>query len=148
MLLKSIDDRVLPVFVRLIAALCDPQRRYRVAFLACLAYAALWALYATVAKSSQGINADLGEMVVWAHHLAWGYPKHPPLPALILAGWFAVFPQADWAYYVLAGLNLSVDAAMADDRASGRTARLYESEDSKEGPLAFAEKRKPQWKGR
>jgi enoyl-CoA hydratase/carnithine racemase len=49
---------------------------------------------------------------------------------------------------VLAGLNLSVDAAMADDRASGRTARLYESEDSKEGPLAFAEKRKPQWRGR
>jgi enoyl-CoA hydratase/carnithine racemase len=49
---------------------------------------------------------------------------------------------------VLAGLTMTVDEAMRDDRTSGRTARLYESEDSKEGPLAFAEKRKPNWKGR
>jgi crotonobetainyl-CoA hydratase len=49
---------------------------------------------------------------------------------------------------VLAGLTLTVEAAMQADRTSGRTAALYASEDSKEGPLAFAQKRKPQWKGR
>ena len=108
MTLKSIDARQLAVFGRLVEGLCDPARRNRVALLTAFAYAAIWALYATVAKSSQGINADFGDMVVWARNLAWGYPKHPPLAALILAGWFAVFPTADWAYYLLAGLNLGV----------------------------------------
>jgi 4-amino-4-deoxy-L-arabinose transferase-like glycosyltransferase len=27
---------------------------------------------------------------------------------LVLAGWFAIFPEADWAYYLLSGLNLGV----------------------------------------
>jgi enoyl-CoA hydratase/carnithine racemase len=49
---------------------------------------------------------------------------------------------------VLAGLTLPVDAAMRDDRTSGRLDTLYQSADAKEGPLAFAQKRKPQWQGR
>ena len=102
---KSIDDRLVTLFGRLIDALCDPMRRHRVALTACLAYAVMWALYAVIAKSSQGINADLGEMVVWSRNLGWGFPKHPPFPALVLAGWFAIFPEADWAYYLLSGLN-------------------------------------------
>src|SRR5262245_35950015 len=108
MSLKSLDARVLAVFERIIATFCDPARRYRTALIAALVYAGIWTLYAIVAKSSQGINADLGEMVVWARNLAWGYPKHPPLPAWILAGWFAIFPLADWAYYILACLNLGI----------------------------------------
>ncbi len=106
MQLKSIDTWQLALFGRIVEALCDPARRNRAALLAAFSYAMIWALYAIVAKSSQGINADLGEMVVWARNLAWGYPKHPPLAGWILAGWFAVFPAADWAYYLLAGLNL------------------------------------------
>jgi Dolichyl-phosphate-mannose-protein mannosyltransferase len=108
MSLTSLDARVLAVFERIVAALCVPARRNRTALIVALVYAAIWMLYAIVAKSSQGINADLGEMVVWARNLAWGYPKHPPLPAWILAGWFAIFPLADWAYYILAGLNLGI----------------------------------------
>ena len=108
MTLKSIDARQLAVFGRLVEGLCDPARRNRVALLAAFAYATIWALYAIVAKSSQGINADLGEMAVWARNLAWGYPKHPPLAGWILAGWFAIFPSADWAYYLLSGLNLGI----------------------------------------
>jgi enoyl-CoA hydratase/carnithine racemase len=49
---------------------------------------------------------------------------------------------------VLAGLGRSVADAMADDRASGRLAELFRSEDAKEGPLAFAQKRPPQWQAR
>ena len=49
---------------------------------------------------------------------------------------------------VLAGLALAPEAAMADDRESGRMAELYRSADYREGPAAFAEKRTPQWSGR
>ncbi|SRR6266480_381063 len=47
---------------------------------------------------------------------------------------------------VLTGLNMPVEEAMQADRP--RLARLLTSEDFIEGPRAFAEKRKPQWKGR
>ena len=47
---------------------------------------------------------------------------------------------------VLKGLNMSVEEAIKADRPG--LARLFTSEDFIEGPKAFAEKRKPQWKGR
>jgi crotonobetainyl-CoA hydratase len=49
---------------------------------------------------------------------------------------------------VIGGANLSVDDAIDDDVKSGRMAKLYNSQDVKEGPKAFAEKRPPQWTGR
>jgi enoyl-CoA hydratase/carnithine racemase len=49
---------------------------------------------------------------------------------------------------VLAGLGRSVADAMQDDRTSGRLAELFRSHDAKEGPLAFAQKRPPQWQAR
>ena len=67
-----------------------------------LGYALLWFIYGVIAKSSQDLNADMAEMVVWTRELALGYPKHPPLLAWVLWGWFKVFPLADWAYILLA----------------------------------------------
>ncbi|HVX92096.1 MAG TPA: hypothetical protein VG985_02620, partial [Xanthobacteraceae bacterium] len=70
---------------RLLSCLCDaltdPRRRERTAFLCLAAYTVLWALYGAIAKSSQDIHFDMGEMVAWSRELDWGTPKHPPLGA-------------------------------------------------------------------
>ena len=95
---ETFKDALLSV----IDGLGDPPRRRRAALIFILAYGALWFVYAVIAKSSQDINADMGEMVVWTRELALGYPKHPPLLAYILWAWFKIFPLADWSYLLLA----------------------------------------------
>src|SRR3954462_12859232 len=79
-----------------IDALADPARRRRAALTFVLGYAALWFVYGLIAKSSQDLNADMAEMVVWTRELALGYPKHPPLLAWMLWGWFKIFPLTEW----------------------------------------------------
>ena len=58
--------------------------------------------YGAIAKSSQDIHFDMGEMVAWSREVTFGTPKHPPLPAWLVRAWFSVFPLDDWAYYVFA----------------------------------------------
>jgi len=87
---------------RLLDALIDPARCGRTALTVFAIYAALWATYGVIAKSSQDLHVDMTELVSWAREPALGYPKHPPLPAMIVKLWFAIFPCADWAYYLLA----------------------------------------------
>jgi 4-amino-4-deoxy-L-arabinose transferase-like glycosyltransferase len=94
--------RTLLLLDRLLDALIDPQRRERAVVALLAGYAAIWTLYGAVAKSSQDIHFDMGEMIAWSRELALGTPKHPPLPAWLVAAWFSVFPLADWAYYLLA----------------------------------------------
>lgn len=94
-------DRLLAPVDRLIAALGDPTRGERNAVLVLIAYAALWTLYGTVAKSSQDIHFDMGETVAWARELDLGYAKHPPLAAWLAFAWFSVFPLTDWSFYLL-----------------------------------------------
>ena len=52
-------------------------------------------------------------MTVWAHEPALGYPKHPPLLAYVVRGWFAILPQADWGFLLLAGLTLAAGLYLA-----------------------------------
>jgi 4-amino-4-deoxy-L-arabinose transferase-like glycosyltransferase len=91
------------VFVhRLVVRLSRPEPDQRLLLGILIAYWAAWALYGIIAKSSQGIHADMGEVAAWSWDLQWGTPKHPPfLPALVRV-WFSIFPYADWAYYLLA----------------------------------------------
>src|SRR5436190_10660239 len=93
---------------RLLDALDDPARRERNAAVVLIAYVALWTLYAAIAKGSQDIHADMSEQFVLARELAFGYPKHPPLTMLVVRAWFAAFPAADWAYYLLAMANAAL----------------------------------------
>jgi 4-amino-4-deoxy-L-arabinose transferase-like glycosyltransferase len=97
----------------LVDGLCDPRRQRRVMLALAAVYGAAWFVYGVIAKSSQDINADLGEMMVWAHEPALGYPKHPPLCAYVVRLWFAIFPQSDWAFLLLAGLTLAAGLYLA-----------------------------------
>jgi hypothetical protein len=100
---KAALDRMFerPV-TRLLAALVDPARRERTVVMVLAAYCGLWTLYGAIAKGSQDIHFDMGEMVAWSREIAWGTPKHPPLGAWLVRAWFSVFPLADWAYYLFA----------------------------------------------
>jgi hypothetical protein len=95
-------NRLFAPMDRLAAALADPARRERTVVAVLVVYAVLWTLYGTLAKGSQDIHTDMSEMVAWSRELAVGYWKHPPLGAWITAAWFAVFPTADWTFYLLA----------------------------------------------
>jgi len=97
-----LSSRLLVPVERLVAALSDPARRERTVIVVLLAYVAIWTLYGMLAKASQDIHIDMAEMFAWSRELALGYPKHPPLAAWLTAGWFAIFPAADWAFYLFA----------------------------------------------
>lgn len=86
----------------LVDALGDPRRQHRSAAALIVIYVLLWWAYAVVAKSSQGIHFDMAEQYAWSLHPAFGYAKHPPFAAWLLTAWFAVFPRADWAFYLIA----------------------------------------------
>jgi Dolichyl-phosphate-mannose-protein mannosyltransferase len=87
---------------RLMAALIDPARRERAVVAVLAAYCGLWSLYGAIAKGSQDIHFDMGEMVAWSRETGWGTPKHPPFGAWLVRAWFSVFPLVDWAYYLFA----------------------------------------------
>jgi hypothetical protein len=93
---------------RFLNALTDPARRERTAAAALLGYVVLWTIYAALAKGGQDIHVDMTEQYVLSRELAWGYPKHPPLAMAIVRAWFAVFPTADWAYYLLANATVGL----------------------------------------
>lgn len=98
---------------RLAESLADPLRARRTVLWLVVAYAVVWTLYAVISRSAQDTVSDMAEMLVWAQDLAWGYPKHPPLPAYILWLWFSVFPTTQWAYLLLAILTVSIGLYLA-----------------------------------
>jgi 4-amino-4-deoxy-L-arabinose transferase-like glycosyltransferase len=87
---------------RLLDALSDPARRERAVVFVLGCYAVLWTLYGAVAKGSQDLHFDFGEMYSWSLDTTWATPKHPPLAPWLVRLWFSLFPRADWAYYLLA----------------------------------------------
>src|SRR5258707_10111504 len=107
--LSGFNDAV----ARLTDALADPLRRRRAALALVAGYGVLWFAYGLIAKSSQDLNADMAEMIVWTREPALGYPKHPPLPALVLWLWFKIFPLTEWAYMLLAVATLAAGIYLA-----------------------------------
>jgi 4-amino-4-deoxy-L-arabinose transferase-like glycosyltransferase len=108
MAVAAMARRALLPAERLVKTLADPARREGAALAVIAAYVLVWTLYGVIAKSSQDVHFDMAELVAWAGQPAFGYPKHPPLAAWEVMVWFAVFPRADWAYYLLAMTNVGV----------------------------------------
>jgi len=100
--------RLLRPFERLADALADPKRGHATAAVLILGYVLVWWIYALVAKSTQDIHFDMGEVVSWSLIPAYGYPKHPPFPAWVAAVWFAVLPYVDWAFYLLSTSSIGI----------------------------------------
>ncbi len=87
---------------RLLTALSDPARREWTVLGVLACYAVLWTLYGVIAKSSQDLHFDFGEMYSWSLDTIWATPKHPPLAPWLVRAWFSLFPRTDWAYYLFA----------------------------------------------
>ena len=102
MSLTTLRARAAAALGRLADALGDPRRAARTLLVLLIAYCAVWTLYGVFAKGSQDLHFDMGEMVAWSREVGWGTLKHPPLAAWLVKAWFAVFPLADWAYYLFA----------------------------------------------
>jgi 4-amino-4-deoxy-L-arabinose transferase-like glycosyltransferase len=112
-MVPALLDRLSSPFAGVVDGLCDPKRRRRVCLAVVCVYGAAWFLYGVIAKSTQGINADMAEMVAWAREPALGYPKHPPLLAYIVKLWFAIFPTADWAFTLLSMVTVAAGIFLA-----------------------------------
>jgi 4-amino-4-deoxy-L-arabinose transferase-like glycosyltransferase len=121
-------NRLVAPAERLLGALVDPARRERTAVVVLAVYVAVWTLYGVLAKASQDLHSDMTEMVAWSRELAFGYPKHPPLAAWLTRLWFAVFPLADWSFYLLAmtvaGVALWIVWRLAGDYLDGEKRAL------------------------
>jgi 4-amino-4-deoxy-L-arabinose transferase-like glycosyltransferase len=78
-----------------------------------------WTTFYVVSYTGVGLHSDNLEMYAWAQHPRLGYAPHPPLGALMVAAWFAVFPATEWSFYLLAMVNSAV-ALYAVDRIARR----------------------------
>jgi len=106
-------------FERIFAALIDPARRERTMLVLLAGYAAAWSLYGAIAKASQDLHFDIGEMFAWSHQIGLSAPTHPPLGAWLTRAWFAVMPRQDWAFYLF-GIILATIALWVAWRLAGR----------------------------
>jgi 4-amino-4-deoxy-L-arabinose transferase-like glycosyltransferase len=88
-------------FARLYDALIDPARCERTMALLLVNYAVIWTAYGTIAKGSQDLHFDIGEMFAWSHEVGLSAPSHPPLGPWLMRAWFAVMPVEDWSFYLL-----------------------------------------------
>jgi 4-amino-4-deoxy-L-arabinose transferase-like glycosyltransferase len=109
--------RLLKPAERLLDALIDPARREFTVVRLLVGYCLVWSLYGALAKASQDVHFDMGEMVAWSREAGIGTPKHPPFAAWLVGVWFKFFPHTDWAYYLFA-MVLATFALWAAWRAS------------------------------
>lgn len=72
------------------------------------AHLALWTVFSLVTRDNLDYWGDMVENVAWGQEWQLGYYKHPPFFAWVAAAWFKLFPEADWAYYLLSQVNVII----------------------------------------
>ncbi len=108
MTVAEATQRIRNPFERLFTALIDPARSERTMLWLLAGYVVAWSAYGAIAKGSQDLHFDIGEMFAWSHQIGWSAPTHPPLGAWLVRLWFDVMPAQDWAFYLLAVLVATV----------------------------------------
>jgi len=93
-------------FERTFAALIDPVRGERTVLVLLAGYAAAWSLYGAIAKGSQDLHFDIGEMFAWSHQIGLSAPTHPPLGA-----WLAWRGATDKPLRIVGGNRPVVDGS-------------------------------------
>lgn len=71
-------------------------------------FVAIWTGYLVIAYLGAGLHPDTLETWALGRHLAWGYPKHPPLMGWVARAWTSVFPLTDWSLQLMAIVNAAV----------------------------------------
>jgi hypothetical protein len=108
MTVAEATQRIRNPFERIFAALVDPTRGERTMLWLLAGYVVVWSAYGAIAKGSQDLHFDIGEMFAWSHQIGLSAPTHPPLGAWLVRLWFDVMPAQDWAFYLLAILVATV----------------------------------------
>lgn len=88
-------------------------KRERAVLITLGVYGLFWMLYRILATWPRDIHHDMTEAYVWSRALAGGYDKHPPMSGWIVAAWFSVFPATDWAFTLLAVVNIVATLVIA-----------------------------------
>ena len=91
--------------------LADPQKSPRTFCLFLTTHVLVWTLYSCVTRANLDKWGDMAENFAWGQEWQLGYYKHPPLFAWITAAWFKVFPNVDWAYFLLSQVNVIIGFA-------------------------------------
>jgi hypothetical protein len=108
MTVAEATQRIRNPFERIFAALVDPTRGERTMLWLLGGYVVAWSAYGAIAKGSQDLHFDIGEMFAWSHQIGLSAPTHPPLGAWLVRLWFDIMPAQDWAFYLLAILVATV----------------------------------------
>ena len=68
----------------------------------------LWMVFNVLSHASTGLDSAIFAVYAEGLHPAAGYDLHPPLAALVAAGWFSAFPTTDWTGHLLAMANAAL----------------------------------------
>ncbi len=104
MIAERSPGRGLP-FVAAVSAWYDKESNGSAVWLLLAIFLAIWTSFHVISNAATVPHDDLLEVFVWSQHPAAGYSKHPPLAGLMAAGWFKIFPPADWSFALLAMAN-------------------------------------------